>query len=86
MKSGANGKDLAQTFLLNHIIPESWYTSGFQHSVASLGGKPIRVSQMTFENRWPQVIHYLLNDNVAIEIADFTAVNGVLHQVNGLIF
>ena len=67
LSNGLTEEKLAQILLLNHIIPNSWYSIALQNVPKySLGGK--------------------LLENLNLTLTDFTAENGVFHEVNSIVF
>ena len=86
-QTGFNDQELAQFLLLNHIIPTSWYTNGLElkSSLTTLGGKVLHFKaelEGAEENAKAKVFYA---NNAKLELPDFTAENGVFHQVDGLI-
>lgn len=71
-------EDVAEYLLLNHFIPKSWYTIGLELTgkVKTLGGKQIEFGASSSG--------YTIN-TLPLEKVDFTASNGVFHQINGLL-
>lgn len=72
-----NDQDLAQKLLLNHVLPTSWYSRGLKDNLKTLGGKSLQFSFL--EDK------IMVNNNVQLTLADFTAENGVFHQVDGIV-